>query len=363
MRFKNQALVNKFKKFITSITPKDRVAVIHHTDPDGVCSGVIIAKVVERARGKKIDLQMNQYHAAHRILPETLKKLKNKKINKVITTDLATDEDPVAINKLSKFADVLIIDHHPLLYKNPPKNITIIKSSMISKIGHKYCAAKMCYDLGAQITDISDLDWLAAVGSIGDIATDPWKKWVKSVFKKYKIKMKKQLFDTRFGEVSKIISSAETFSPKNVKECFAVLYSAKSYKDVLKSRLGRFKKKIDAELDYYLKNLKKLAEVNGDLIYYEIKPKYNIKSPLSTILGLKYPKKTVFVIDITKNPVRISARSQSKTKVNEVLIKSMKGIKGAHGGGHSVSSGAVIPKKDFKKFKQSLFNILKKKRR
>ena len=364
MRFKNQALINKFRKFITTITPKDRVAVIHHTDPDGVCSGVIISKVVERVRGNKIDLSMNQYHAAHRILPETLKKLKNKKINKVITTDIAADEDISAIKKLAKFADVLIIDHHPLLCKNPPKNVFIIKSRSISLRGQNYCASKMCYDLGSLVTDVSDLDWLAVVGSIGDIATKPWIKWVASVFRKYNLKQNKELFDTKFGEVAKTISSAETVSPKNVKECYDVLYSAKSYKDVLKSRLCRFRKRIDAELDYYIKNLRKLADVDSGLIYYEIQPKYNVKSPLSTILGLKYPKKTVFIVDATKNPVRISARSQSKrVKVNEVLIKSMKGIKNAYGGGHAVASGAVVPRKDYKKFKTRLFNILKKERR
>lgn len=362
MRFKNQALVNRFKKFIGSIAPKDRVAVIHHTDPDGVCSGVIISKVVERVRGKKINLRINQYHAAHRILDETIKQLKRKKINKVITTDLATDEDPANIRKLAKFADILIIDHHPVLHKFPLKNVIVIKSKLISEKS-PYCASKMCYDLGSLVTDISDLDWLAVVGSIGDIATGPWKRWVSSVFKKYNVKLKKNLFDTKFGEISKIISSAETFSHKNVKECFKVLYSAKGYKDVIKSRLGRFKKKIDTELNYYIDNFKKLAHVDGDLIYYEIQPRYNIKSPLSTILGLKYPSKTVFIVDITKNPVRISARSQrAKVKVNKIIISSMKCIKDAYGGGHAVSSGAVVPKKDYKKFKERIFKYLKKRR-
>ena len=363
MIFKNKALIDRFKKFINSITPQDRVAVIHHTDPDGVCSGVIISKVVERLRKKKIDLRINQYHAAHRILDETIKQLKQNRINKVITTDLATDEDPLAIKKLAKFADVLIIDHHPVLHRFPLKNVVVVKSKLISGSA-PYCASKMCYDLGSLVADVSDLDWLAVVGSIGDIATRPWKKWVSSVFRKHDVKQMNNLFDTEFGEISKIISSAETFSHKNVKECFVVLYSAKDYKAVLKSRLGRFKKKIDAELNYYIKNLKKLAHITCDLIYYEIRPKYNVKSPLSTILGLKYPSKTVFIVDITKNPVRISARSQKiKVKVNQVIISAMKGIKGAYGGGHAVSSGAIVPKKDYVTFKERIFKILKKQRR
>jgi single-stranded DNA-specific DHH superfamily exonuclease len=91
MRLKNKKLVNKFKDFINSITKKDRVAVIHHTDPDGVCSGVIISKLVERARKKKIDLRINQKGNIHHITDRTLKKLKSKEINKVIITDLTVD--------------------------------------------------------------------------------------------------------------------------------------------------------------------------------------------------------------------------------------------------------------------------------
>lgn len=360
MKFKNKALINRFREFISSTAPEDRVAVIHHTDPDGVCSGVIISKVIERARGRKIDLRINQNHAAHRILDETIIQLKKKRINKVITTDLAADEDPAAIKRLAGFADILVIDHHPVLHKFPLKNIVIIKSALISDAG-PYCASKMCYDLGNTVADISDLDWLAVVGSIGDIATGPWKKWVSSVFKKHCVKLNNNLFDTEFGEISKIISSAETFSHKNVKECFEVLYSAKDYKSVLKSGLGRFKKKIDAELDYHTQHLNNLAYVDKDLIYYEIRPRYNIKSPLSTILGLKYPARTVFIADITKNPVRVSARSQKiKVAVNKVLVSAIKGIDDAYGGGHAVSSGAVVPKKDYHKFKERIFKYLKK---
>ncbi|MBW3001967.1 hypothetical protein KY338_02265 [Candidatus Woesearchaeota archaeon] len=365
MIFKNKALINRFKKFITSITPKDRVAVIHHTDPDGVCSGVIISKVVERLRGKKIDLRINQKGSVHVITPKTFNLLKSKKINKFILTDLGADENPQYLKKIEKFADVLLIDHHKIYNNLSSKKTVFIKPQLYCKVDPaRYATAKMCYDLGGLVIDISDLDWLAAVGSIGDIATKPWTAWLNRIFKKYKLKKYKDLFKTKFGQCAILISSAESFDVKNVKLAFDVLYKAKSYKDVLKSRLKNFRKKIDDEIQKFIKQLKNKAFFDKDIIYYEIKPKYHTKSPLSSILGLKYPHNSVFVVDISRNPVGISGRrSDVKIKINKALEDACRGIPKASAGGHAVSAGATVPKKYYKKFKTRLFNILKKKRR
>jgi len=227
MIFKNQALVNRFKRFVNSITPKDRIAVIHHTDPDGVCSGVIISKVVERVRGKKIDLRLNQKGNVHVITPKTFNLLKSKKINKLILTDLGADENPKYLKKIEKFADVLLIDHHKIYNNLSSKKTVFIKPQLFCSIDPaRYATAKMCYDLGGLVADVSDLDWLAAVGSVGDIATKPWASWLNRVFKRYKIKKQKDLFKTKFGQCAILISSAESFDVKNVKLAFDVLYKA-----------------------------------------------------------------------------------------------------------------------------------------
>lgn len=365
MRFKNKALINRFKKFITSITPEDRVAVIHHTDPDGVCSGVIIAKVVERVRGKKIDLRHNQKGTVHVITPETFKLLKSKKINKLIITDLGTDENPKYLKKIEKFADILIIDHHKIYNRLSSKKTVFIKPQLVCDVDPaRYAASKLCYDLGMLVTIVSDLDWVAAVGSIGDIAVKPWTAWLNSVFRKYKLKKYDDLFKTKLGKCAILISSAESFDVKNVKLAFDILYKAKSYNDVLYSKLRTFRKKIDDEIQKNLKLLKKNALFEQDIIYYEIKPKYHTKSPLCTILGLKYPHKSIFVVDVSRSPAGISGRrGDGKVKINKVLEDSCKGIPSASAGGHAVSAGATVPKRYYKKFKTRLFNILNKKRR
>jgi len=58
----NEILLNKFLDFFKSLTPEDKVGIIHHTDPDGVSSGVIVWNIVSRVRGKEPDFRINQEH-------------------------------------------------------------------------------------------------------------------------------------------------------------------------------------------------------------------------------------------------------------------------------------------------------------
>lgn len=364
MKFKNQSLVNRFREFVSSVSRNDRIAVIHHTDPDGVCSGVIISKLIERLRKKKIDLRLNQKGNMHYIADSTLKKLRNKKINKVVITDLCVDEDPAGIKKLAEFAKILVIDHHPVYRRIKSWNIVLVKSCLVSDIpSHMYCAAKLSYDLSNLIVDMSEFDWIAAVGCIGDISADPFRPWLHGVFRKYGLKLKKDLFKTILGRVAILVSSAEAFDNRNAKLCYDIMYKARTYKDVLNSRLKQFRKRVDAELKYYLKNIRRLAKIypSLDLVIYEVRPKYHTKSQLSTLLGIRYPKKTIFVVNVRKNPVSISARrGDFNVSVNLLLENAVKGIPGANTGGHIPSAGAVVPRKYYKKFKKRVIYLLGK---
>jgi len=362
MKFKNKVLVSHFSDFVNSISKTDRVAVLHHTDPDGVCSGVIISKLVERIRKKKIDLRINQKGNVHHVEDSVISTLKKQRINKVIVVDLNIDIYPASLRKLSRIADVLIIDHHPAGPVNF-KNVLVVKSAMVSDHSSRYCAAKLCYDLGMSVLDISDLDWLAAVGSIGDIATGPFKPWLRSVFRKYNISINRDLFKTKLGEVAILISSAESFDYRNVKLCYDIVYKSRKFSDVLRSRLKVFRKKIDDELQHYIKNINSLADIYPelDLIIYEVSPKYNTKSPLCTLLGIKYPHKTILVADTRNSMVSVSARrGDSNVCVNNLLERAVKGWRNCNAGGHIPSAGAALPKKYYKKFKKRIVSLLEK---
>ncbi len=353
-------LEGRFAGFIRNITSRDKIAVIHHTDTDGICSGVIAAKAVERLRGRKIDLRLA---AGPEITSAFISNLKKKKINKIIFVDISADQNADIIKKAGKFAEILIIDHHKLYNDLNSAKIILIKPQLIkSKLkGYQYPASKLSFDLFSKIADISDLDWIAAAGTIADAGYQSWKRFVDSVMKKYKVKIEKDIFETKFGKVSIFLNYACSVGKPGLG--FDILYKAEKYSDVLKSELTRYQKNIEKEINYYLKRHKSLAEFYPeiDLVFYEVSPKYNIKSSLINILSTKYyPNKTI-IVAISNKEIKLSARRQDgKVAVNDLLEKAVVGLKGASAGGHIPAAGGTVRKKDLDKFKQNIIKILQK---
>lgn len=354
----NQAVLKKVDSFLRNITKQDKVCIIHDTDPDGVCSAVIIAKCIERLRGKKIDVRIPLDKKQYGITDSMLKRIKQKKITKLITTDFSAEHNIPVLKKIEKQADILVVDHHKLyadyhsdktiLYK--PQYFTTIEPST-------YCTGKLAYDAASRVMDVSDLDWMAAAACIADIATAPWKEWLAEVFKKYKVKQNKNPFYTDIGQVAVTISSAEVYDVKLVPKCFDVFYTANKPKDILTSSFGKYKKIIDKELDKHLKLFEKKAEKHGDMRIYEMISKYRVHSPLSTILGLKHPHKTVIIINKTHSKIAVSARRHDKKiAVNNLLENAVKGIPDSNAGGHIPAAGGGFPKKYLKTVKKRLIS-------
>jgi len=352
----SQNVLEKVDDFLRNITPEDKVCIIHDTDPDGVGSAVIMAKCIERLRGRTIDLRIPLDKAHYGLTPEMLRKIKQNQITKLITADFSAEHDLKSLKKVEKQAEVLIIDHHKLYsdYKSP--KVVLYKPQFFTDIDPStYCTAKLAYDAAGRMTDVSDLDWMAAAACIADIATKPWKKWLASVFKKYNVPMKKELFQTEIGQVAATVSSTEVYDARLVPKCFDAFYKAKKPKDVINSSFGKYKKIIDKELKKHLKIFEKKTEKYGDIRIYEMTSEYRIHSVLSTILGLKYPHKTIIIINKTSPIISVSARrGDKKIAVNNLLEEAIKGFKGANAGGHVPAAGAGFPKKYLKTFKKRI---------
>lgn len=361
MNIFNKELINSTLNFLKNLSCEDRIAVIHHTDPDGITSGVLMYKLIERLRGKQPELRHNQPGTLHGFTKKTLKLLQEKKINKVITTDITVEENYENWKKIEKFAKILIIDHHPLKYEKTEQTI-IVKPQLFTKdvIPSKYCAAKLVYDIASRLVNMTDLDWLAAIGVITDITTDCWEDFLTKVFKKYNFVKGENWFDSLLGKAGNVMSSAECYDESIVYKIFNIVYNAKTPFDIINSELKQYQEVIQKEINYWVSNFDKKAKIQEDIIYYEINPKYNVKSSVSTILGLKNPNKTIFVVSKEKNNFLISARrSDYKKNMGEILKKATEKIPNSTAGGHIPAAGATVPLEHYNEFKKKLFKILK----
>lgn len=352
-------LIQKFNEFIKNIKPEDRVAVFHHNDTDGVCSGVLAAKIVERVRNKRIDLRLNTEPSRVTISHNHVKDLEKNKINKVICVDCCIDQEPETVSLVEKFAKILAIDHHKI-YNNITSNKTIlIKPQMLYKNedGAEYCASKFLFDLSP--IDISDLDWISLIGLIGDVNHKRWGEFANKILKKYKIKQNKDIFKTNLGKTANLINYGLVLRENEA--VFWKVYSAQSPAELFK--LVKEYSKVEKEINYWVKNYKKLAEVHAgqNLIFYEIEPKkYPVKSFIINQISQLHPHTTIVATQISKDEVTFSARRQDyKIKMNDLLEEAVKGLPNASAGGHIPAAGGVIRTEDLPEFKKRIIKILK----
>ncbi len=345
-RFKQLILKNKEKK----------TAVLHHTDPDGICSGVITATALERISGKK-PLMFHQNPGKVTVKPSTVKKLKEEEIEFLITTDLSVDQFPETIKDTEEFAEILVLDHHKTYNDlNSSRTLMIKSQDLTGEEGSQYPASKLCFDLFSELTDLKDLDWIACIGLLGDNAYNSWMDFVDGTMEKYYIKEKPE--KSVLFEVKKLIESIEVMDLSKMDDLIKMFLSAKKPEDLLKKDLLSELDEMEKEVAYWRMEFEQKKEVfpEKELIYFEIKPEHSIKSVLINRVSDRYKNKTVIIVqDFGDSHVYFSARRQDfKVKVNDLLEKSIEGIPDSTAGGHIPAAAGKIPREYLDKFKKQL---------
>jgi len=353
-------LFGRLDSFVSRLSSIDNIAVIFHTDADGITSGVIASKAVERISGKKPALFLTPAPSEVTLSKKMIAELKKKKINKVVAVDLNVDQDPESIEKIEKFAELLILDHHTIQNDvNSPKTV-MIKPQFFSKINpSRYCASKLVYDIFSRYAKISDLAWLAIIGIYGDMAENEWPEFISETLEK------NGLLNGHISKAGALIVYARSFDEKDgPMKAFDEFYRAKSIKEVLGSKLLDYEEKIEGEIAQFIKKREELAQFypEKNLLIYEISPKYNIKSELVNRLSRDfYPEMTCIVLQKKGKIASIGARNQTgHVSMNDLMIRAAKGIPDSSGGGHIQAAGASIPnkKKRIASFMISLKNAL-----
>ncbi len=349
-------LLERFVSFVNSLTATDNIAILHHTDPDGISSAVILNKLVENVRGKVIDLRLNQQAHEVTITPATYDTLVQKKITKIIITDLAVDQqDTHFIKNLEAQAQILIIDHHEV-YQNLNSGKTIhLKPQMLGALvpAHAYCASKFTYDLSQIVTDVSLHDWVAVLGIIGDNAVESWQSFVQTVFDKYHFSIGKNISESQLGHVTSLLFYAQIYDTSKVAQCYDILNSAAHAGDVICPQLLACKQQVESDIQKWRYMIHTLSAQNpSPLMFAAIAPAYSIKSALISEISELFPHKTIVIAeDMHTDFVTLSARRlDGRVAVNMLLEKNLSYFPHASGGGHIHSAGGRIRRQDVRAF-------------
>lgn len=357
MKRLKKSLSEFFKRgifFIRKIKNKDRILVIHHKDVDGLVSAVILLKTFER-----IGLNITKIIASsNEEIEEVIKKIKD--FDKTIILDIDICYLKKQLIDLKK--DILLVDHHPPRADLNSKRIVYINPRL--EFPEVYQPASyVIYKFLSGIATLEDIEWLAALGTIGDYGfrdcKDLLKKWIN--VNVVDVENGGELPRIAFWKNVKMLNGAITelgySNTFKILKKVNSLESLRKNKKIKKSYKG-FNKKLEEIEQNFRNNARSIKEAN--LIISEIESKHRgLSSFFSTEFATKHPDKIIVLMRKKYGKYAINARYQGRgIDLGKIMERCTERLNG--GGGHSHAAGATIFAKNKNIFEERLIRELRR---
>ena len=354
-------MLDKAAEFIKDCDPKDTTIVYHVGCGDGISAAVILAKTFERYFGDRPKLTYGN--------PNYLSTLRIN-TSRVIFVDIPADQDTDFILKLAESAEIAIFDHHVYTEDLNKHGILHVHPEFFSKIkGVRYPGAKLSYDICSRVTNIDDLDWIAAIGTIHDVGGEQWHDFIYKVFEKYpELGKKSHDFNSKLGLLVAMLTAGQDLKGGD-KIAIQMLLEAERPSDILDlkseeaQKLDKMRRARAEEIDYYIKNWKSLGEWHEKekLVFLKLEPKHKISSAVATASSLRNPNVLFVLMTHEGDRVKLSFRqNESRVDCNWLARESTKDFEGT-GGGHPPAAGGMIKAKYVEDFKKKVLALVNKK--
>ena len=342
--------------FLEKIKTTDEIVVIFNNDGDGISSCVLLNKFLEKTGRKKPYIIPQPMPMDKNII----QRIQTTVPNKLIFLDIAADQQQNVLKKLDSICDIMIVDHHQVFKDMNGKNIVHYNPRIETHGVYRstsYCVYKIC----SKIIDMSDLLWIAGVGMVSDYNLDDSKDLVKELEKNYSLE--EPLYGTKLGRMADMIASTRATNALSCEQMVGVLESA-TFEDFEKARnadkMIESQKIIENEIAEILADYEHKMERAGNIIFYNIKSKFNLGSSISTKVSEHVKKNLVVIYERSGNRIKISSRNQAKNiNAGNVMQRAAKEV-GGSGGGHEAAAGATIPADEWDHFKRILIKIVNK---
>ncbi|MBR9678449.1 MAG: DHH family phosphoesterase [Nanoarchaeota archaeon] len=331
--------------------------IIHHNDVDGICSAFLTKKWAEK-KFEKIEV-MSSHPGKPFLVPKLYEQVVKAEPDFAIFVDMAVDQDPEPIKRLSKKIKVIIIDHH-LVNKDLNCERIVHVNHHLDGIKKYTPASKMCYDL------FEGENWVAAVGVIADSGAKQWIKFIRNVNQEYGTSGTD--FESSLGMIANVINSLRVKGNMFwTRLALEVLETAKTPFDIINQKTSAAKEawqiyeKVNKKIQKLVNDFPDKADVRGDLAFYEIGKGF-YGGTIATILSKKYGDMTIIIVQKDKSDTVFLnfRRNDKKVDVSSLVQEATLGMDKASGGGHVAAAGGTLQKKDYETFKTRVLSILGK---
>ncbi|MEG4508422.1 ATP-dependent DNA ligase [Microcoleus sp. F6_B4] len=325
-----EAARDTFKAFVARIQPDKSVVVLHDSDADGVTAGVVLQLALSRAGFDKVklvtpDRQRNAWTPANRerviaAAPDSL-----------FILDLGSQSEPVIAGVPTCF-----IDHHRP--EGVPPGDTLISAYTWEAIPN---TSLLVWELCSSLTDVSDLDWIAAIGTVSDLGEKAPFEMLAVAKSRYTAKYLK--------EASALVNAARRASQYNPEVAVTALLTHDSPRSLVNSNTQEVEQLREArkEVQAAMEQAKKAAPVfSGNVALVRINSACQIHPLIAQSWRTRLPKYIVMVANEGYIPGRVnfSVRTASGINVLDFLNSvELSPGEGSYGHGHDSASGGSLP--------------------
>lgn len=330
-----------FAKFLKSVPLDARCVALHDSDADGVCAGVLWQRALERlgyANVRRIipNRERNAWTDANRAL------VQEEQPQALWVLDLGSQSHPVIAGVPTCF-----IDHHRP--EGVPSGDTLISAYKWQPIPN---TSLLMHELATPLVDLSDLDWVAAIGTISDLGEKAPFELLENARGKYKAKWLK--------EATTLVNAIRRASRYEPEVAARALLNHDGPRELVESESDDVARLREAreEVKNALAEAKKAAPVfAGNVALIRVHSPCQIHPLIAQIWRTRLPKFIVIAANDAYIPGRVnfSARAAEGTNVLEFLRSiELSGGDGQYGHGHDQASGGSLPVEIWNEFLDKL---------
>ena len=322
-----ESAIPLFREFVHGSTGRRHV-IVHDTDADGLSAGVLLELALRRL-GHRDVTRFLPYKSRNVWSPETRARLLALSPERLYVLDLGVRAEPLLPGTPTCF-----IDHHAL-DELPADALVLSSYGWQSSPNTSLLTWKLC---GA-LTDMSDRDWLSAVGTIGDLGDETAFPYLTAVKDSYGLAV--------IREIVSLVNAGRRVSPELAELGGVMLARHPSPAGVVASPDVAPLQQAQRDLQRAMAEAKRAAPVfSREVALVRVASPYQIHSVVAQIWRSRLRKYIVIAANEAYLPglVNFSVRGPAGVNVREFLRRvPLEPGEGEYARGHDAASGGSLP--------------------
>jgi len=318
-------------------------------DPDGLCSFLLLQRYIRRGKGIPIksfpEMTAEYFRRVNELNADYIFILDKPIVSKEFFDEVKNFNIPI-----------VWIDHHDVQVEVP--DFVYYYNTSLNRFKKNEPVTYLCYKITEKKEDL----WLGVVGCVFDrYIPDFYSEFLK-LYPDLAIKSKDAFdvfYKSQIGKIVKMFGFALKDRITNVVKMIKFLTIVRSPYEVLEETGKNHEmhlrfKQIYKKYQKLLEKAKALASENK-LLFFQYGGDLSISADLSNELSYFFPDKVIVVAYIQGIKANISVRGK---KIRETILKAIKGLDGATGGGHENAVGSQMKVEDLERFRENIEKLI-----